>query len=130
MKASLATLTTKDLISAFEENEDIDDVIEMIEVKEGKNKKIFRKKELQAKKAELPQRIKVAAAGWGLGRYSTVAACARAYRVNRNLLYAGIVRADGQFRGSGQFSVILNKSEGEKIASHARHLAKIGCGLS
>ena len=87
MKASLATLTTKDLISAFEENEDIDDVIEMLEVKEGKNKKIFRKKELQAKKAELPQRIKVAAAGWGLGRYSTVAACARAYRVNKNLLY-------------------------------------------
>ena len=74
--------------------------------------------------------MKEAAAGWGSGRFSSVSACARAYGVKQNLLYVGIVKADGQFRGSGQFSKLLKKSEGEKIASHALHLAKIGYGLS
>ena len=56
----------KDLISAFKENEDMDDVINMIEMKEVKKKKLTKKKEAHAKKEEYRTKMKEAAAGWAL----------------------------------------------------------------
>ena len=84
------------------------------------------------KDEKIDKRAKYTAAAkdWARGKFSSVAACARAHGVDRRILHEGVVKRGGEFRGSGQTSSVLENHEEEMIVRHVKHMAEIGYGAS
>ena len=89
-----------------------------------------KKEKLKLEKKDKQGQYEAAARSWLQGNHKSVAECARVFEVDRRVLYAGIVKRNGEFPGSGKFTTVLSPKEETKVYNHIVHMTEIGFGPS